>query len=962
MEECRFMKRLTLSLFGSLECFIDGQPFTGFRYDKVRALLALLATDAERPYRRDELAGLLWPDSPEEAARASLRQAIAILRDCLNDPQSPQPCLTVSRESIQWNSSADADVDVNTFNRLLQACARHPHRRPKDCKPCARWRSEALRLYRGDLLQGFFLPDSDVFEDWVITRREYLRRQATTASHALAEYHERRGEYGLAEEIVRRHLELELWDEESHRQLMRLLYLSDKRSQALAQYEQCRQVLSTELGVEPEPATISLFEQIRSGETPEPAIRASVSLPAERPHNLPPTITPFFGRDQELSRLAECFDNPNLRLISLIGAGGFGKTRLALQSATEQLDNFRDGVFFVPLDELSTDEGGAFAIANMLGINLAGQEEPLQQLVAYLADKELLLVLDSYEHLLPETNMLVKIIRGAPRVSILVTSRQKLNLRGELAINVNGLSLPESARNQAGEESEALALFAACGARARHGFELEESDRPYAAQICRMLDGMPLAIELAAAWLSMLSCRDLAEEIQQGAHILSGTLRDLPERQHSLRAIFDYTWDSLDPEEAALFRRLAVFRGGFDRQAAERVTGSSLLTLKSLLDKSLVRRNFRQGYEMHELARQYSGERMEEAGETEATRRKHLAYYLHLMETLSPRLETKEGPALLARLEDDHDNLRAAFDWALASGNLLECVRLAIAIYRMWYWHNHAAEAHRRLEALLAAVQAAGEQIPPELVAKVVYRAGVFASLVGEFDLAQRRLEEALHLNQQIGDRGEQAYALNSLGTIYYERNDFDQARRMFEEALAIDREFGMFEKLSVPLSNLAEVARVQGDYGAAQVYLEECLAIDRKAGNLAEVGIDLENLAALYRVQGNLVDARRNYLHSLELRQQVGSPEGIATCLEGLAMVAMLSEARAESGARLYGAAEALRKSIGMPLWESYKAEHLYFLESGQRAIGIEAWERAIEEGRQLGVEDAIRLARETK
>ncbi|RPI32888.1 MAG: hypothetical protein EHM70_07710 [Chloroflexota bacterium] len=920
------MKRLAISLFGSLECFLDGQPLTSFRYDKVRALLALLAADAERPYRRDELAGLLWPDSPEEAARASLRQALAILRDCLSDPKSLQPCLSITREAIQWNPSAGADVDVNTFTRLLQACARHPHRRPKDCKPCARRRTEALRLYRGDLLQGFFLPDSDVFEDWLITRRENLRRQATSAGHALAEFHERRGEYGLAEEVVRRLLALEPWDEESHRQLIRLLYLSDKRSQALEQYEQCRRVLSAELGVEPEPATTSLFEQIRSGETPEPVLRASISLPAERPHNLPPTITTFYGRDQELARLAECLDDPHQRLVSLIGPGGIGKTRLVLQAATEQLDNFADGVFFVPLDEVSTQEQGVFAIASTLGITLTGQDEPLQLLVSYLADKELLLVLDSYEHLLPETDLLVKIMRGSPRVILFVTSRQRLNLRGELVINVSGLSLPGSAEGEAGEESDALALFAACGARVRSSFMLDENDRPYAEQICRMLDGMPLAIELAAAWLSMLSCQELAEEIKQDANLLSGALAGLPERQHSLRAIFDYTWDSLDPQESALFRRLAVFRGGFDRHAAEHVTGGSLTTLKSLLDKSLIRRNFRQGYEMHELARQYSGERLEEAGETAATRRQHLDYYLRLMEDLSPKLETKVGPALLGRLEDDHDNLRAAFDWAIASRNLLEGLRLAVAMFRVWYWHNHAIEAHRRLETLLAAVQTAGGQFPTGLVAMVFFRAGVFASLVGEIDLAQRRLEEALALSQQIGDRSLQASSLNSLGAIYYERNDYDLARAMFEEALAIHREFGTIEHLAVPLSNLAEVARVQGDYGAAQAYLEESVAIDRQLGNIGGTGIDLENLGALYRVQGNLAEARRCYLHSLELRQQIGGPEGIATCLEGLAMIAMLSEAAAEAGARLYGAAEALRKSVGMPLLESYITVHQHF------------------------------------
>jgi len=437
-------KKLVISLFGNLEVLVDGQPLAGFRYDKVRALLALLATEAERPHRRDELAGLLWPDSPQESARASLRQALASLRAGLQAAEDPsQPYLLVTRESIQWNASAEADVDVIAFNRLLQACTRHSHRRLKDCKPCARWRAEALQRYRGDLLQGFFLPDSDVFEDWTLSRREHLRRQAVAATHALTEYYERRGEYSLAEQGLLRQLELEPWNEETHRQLMRVFYLSQQRSRALAQYQQCRQVLADELGVEPEPDTTRLFEQIRAGETPDPVIRAFISLPAERPNNLPPTITPLLGREQELAQIADLFDQPHTRLISLVGPGGIGKTRLALQAATEQLDNFADGFFFVPLDELSSCEGVVFTIAHALKINLAGQDEPIKQLVDHLSDNELLLVLDSYDHLLPETELLAKIMRGAVRVYLLVTSRQILNIRGELVIGVNELSLPE---------------------------------------------------------------------------------------------------------------------------------------------------------------------------------------------------------------------------------------------------------------------------------------------------------------------------------------------------------------------------------------------------------------------------------------------------------------------------------------------------------------------------------------
>ncbi len=958
------MKRLSISLLGGFEVYQDDKPLTGFRYDKVRALLALLSLEPGRSFRRDELAGFFWPDSSEETARTNLRQALANLRESLCDAEAKSPCLLVSRESIQWNASAEVDVDVLSFTRLLQACESHSHRRSIDCAPCARRRTEALQLYRGDLLQGFFLPDSASFDEWVTMRRESLRSQAAATFHSLAEYHERRGEYGLAEAVVRRELELEPWDEESHRQLMRLLYLSDKRSQALAQYELCRKMLCEELGVDPEAATTALYQQIRSEEPGTSITRASIALPAERPHNLPPTITPFFGREQELAQIAGAFDQCQARIISLVGPGGIGKTRLALQAATQQLDNFLDGVFFIPLEGLTNIEAAVFSIAHILGLNLAGKGEPLQRLVAQMAGKELLLVLDNYEHLLPETGLLVSMIQGAPKVTLLVTSRQRLNIRGEQVFDVGGLTLPSPSMSlsAAGDASEpaALALLASCAARIRADFNPQADDRACAAEICRMLDGIPLAIELAASWLSVLSCQELAQEIHRNVNILSGALQDLPERQRNLRAIFDRTWESLSPEETVLFRRLAVFHGGFDRQGAEEVACSSLPLLKSLLEKSLIRRNYRQGYEMHELARQYAFERLEAAGEVDATRRKHLDYYVCLMETLAPQLQTEAGPALLERLEDDHDNLRAALDWALASGSLLSGLRLANAMYRLWYWHDHAVEAQRRLEAVLASVYASPETFSTDLIAKANYQAGVFACFVLNWKLAQSRLEEALRLSRETGDRFAQSCALNSLGTVFFENADFEGARRMFEEALAIRKEIGLRKEAAVPLANLAEVARVQGDYAASQTYLEECLVIDQEAGNPGGMSIDLENLGWLRLVQGDLEGARCSCLRSLDLRERLGSREGIAKCLDLLALLAMSRPQGAETGARLYGAAEALRRSTGVPLpEESAMANYRPFLERGREALGEAAWEKAFQEGRLIEPEEAIRLAK---
>jgi predicted ATPase/DNA-binding SARP family transcriptional activator len=953
------MKQLSITLFGDLQVIQGDTPLTGFHYNKVRALLALLVIEPERAYRREELIGLLWPDQPETAARTNLRQALATLRDCLGEAQSDPPCLLASRESIQWNAQAAVAIDVQRFTSLLAECERHSHRQPKDCRPCAERRAEALKLFRGDLLRGFFLPDSEAFDEWLVVRRESLHRQAVDAFHELAEYHERRGEYDLAEALVRRDLELEPWDEASHRRLMRLLYLSERRSQALAQYELCRKALADELGVEPEEATTVLYEQIRSEAAAAPVPRAVLALPAAHPHNLPPTVTPFIGREQELAQIADTFERGRSRIISLVGPGGIGKTRLALQAATQQLDNFQDGVFFILLEGLTKSEEAVYAIARMLDLEITGDTEALPQLISLLSGKELLLVLDSYEHLLPDLTLPLKITGGTPRVSILVTSRQRLNLLGEQVIDVNGLSLAGHNGHEKKGEPDALELFAACASRVRADFVLESINRPYADQICKMLDGIPLAIEMAAAWLNVLTCQELVEEIHRDINIISGTLQGVPERQTSLRGIFDYAWELLSAEEAQLFRRLAVFHGGFSRQAAEEIAGANLLLLKSLVDKTLIRRNFRQGYDMHELAHQYAFERLVEAGEADDLRWRHLDYYVEYMDAVAPRLYTQETAALLVQLEDDQDNLRAALDWALVQRDLLACLRLVVAANRFWLMRYHAIEADRYMQTVMVAVRASGESFPLQLLARAYHRAGLLAYTVRDFERVRPLMEEAICLARQAGDLEELANAQFSLGAAFYNHCDFENAQHLLEEVLAYRRTQGKRDYMGSALVVLGMIAQTRRDFATAQVYIDESLAIQRALGNVQGECMGVICIAWQHLLQQDLPSALRTFQQALGLAQQIQSLTYTANCLNGIAMVSLASEGKAETGARLFGAAGVIFELAGVVLMEGPDGiEDTPFLEQGRRALGDAAWEAAVEAGCRMGQEEAIRLA----
>jgi DNA-binding SARP family transcriptional activator len=543
------MTALSLSFLGSVQATLNGEALAGFRYDKVLALLAFLAVEEDRPHRRESLVGLLWPDLPEEAAKANLRQALATLRSVIGDRSADPPFLLISRDSVQWHSAAGAWVDVTAFTHLIQASSRHLHRHAGHCRACAQRYAQAAELYGGGFLAHFFLPDSAPFEEWAALKREVLQRQALEALSYLVSYYERRGEYATAEAYVRRQLALEPWHESAHRHLMRLLMLNNQRSQALAHYEQCCRILAEELGVDPAAETTALYEQIRDESQEIIADVTRLALPAERAHNLPPPPTPFVGREQELAGIAALLDDPACRLLTLVGAGGIGKTRLALQAATEQLDAFADGVYFVPLAAVPSADLAIAAIGEAIGSPFTGQGSLKAQLLHSLRGKEMLLVLDNFEHLLESAGLLAEILAAATGVSLLVTSRERLGLHGEWLFEVQGLPYPAEGLPAIDgwteadyEHYSAMYLFLKSASRLQPDLKLDEREFRWVARICQLVEGMPLAIELAAAWIRVLSCAEIAGQIEQGIHFLATSLRDLPPRHRSLHAVFDHSW------------------------------------------------------------------------------------------------------------------------------------------------------------------------------------------------------------------------------------------------------------------------------------------------------------------------------------------------------------------------------------------------------------------------------------
>ncbi|MHB1319642.1 MAG: BTAD domain-containing putative transcriptional regulator, partial [Anaerolineae bacterium] len=651
------MAHLSLGVLGPLQVLIDDVPVTALESDKVRALLVYLAVEAHRPHRRESLVGLLWPDCPEQVARHNLRQALLNLRQAIGDHTARPPYLLISRDTIQFNRDSDFTLDLAQFNTILHAAEEDRGRGTGDGSIRAARLEEMIKLYRGGFLQDFFLEDSAEFEDWVLVQRESLHQHALNACSTLASYYEQHGDFQAARRHASRQLELDPWREEAHCQMMRALALDGQRSAALAQYETCRRVLAEELGVEPSTQTCELYEQVRAG-TLETKHESPASIPTASIHNLPVSLTSFHGREQELIELERLIANSECRCISLVGQGGTGKTRLALQAAQQHRADSTHGVAFVPLAAVSSVEGAIPAISGAIHLDFYGPGDPRVQLLNYLRDKQMLLILDNVEQLLGEgppeaaiVGLMLEILQHAPGVKLLVTSREALNLQGEWVFEVGGLAFPRAEQEEHADEYAAVALFMQRARRASPGLAFGEADRAGMADICRLVEGMPLAIELAAAWSRVLSPAEIAQEIRGSLDILSASVRDLPERHRSMRVVFDRSWQRLSAREQQVLSQLSVFRGGFSRQAAEQVAGASLPVLSTLVNRTLLRRTAAGRYELHELVRQYCASHLAADPQAHAAAQKrHFDCFLALAEAAEQELKGRNQLEWLVRL------------------------------------------------------------------------------------------------------------------------------------------------------------------------------------------------------------------------------------------------------------------------------------------------------------------------
>jgi predicted ATPase/DNA-binding SARP family transcriptional activator len=965
---------------------------SNWRLRKARSLVKLLALAPSHRLHREEVTDLLWPDLEPGAAGNNLRYALHVARRALADvAPGGRGYLQLQGDLLVLCPDGPLRIDVEIFEAAAAAA-----RGTQDPSAyCA-----AIERYTGDLL-----PE-DRYEDWAAERRESLRQLYVGLLLELAQLHEARGESEPAIDALRRVIAGEPAHEEAHVALVRLYAERGQHHRALRQYQQLREALRRELDTEPDPASERLYQEIRALQLPAIGMRIPAgplaSAPAGQRHNLPAFLTSFIGREREIAEIKRLL--LQVRLLTLTGAGGCGKTRLALQVAGELEREYPDGVWVVELAALSDPSLVPQAVASGLGLG----EAPGQPLTATIAEslrcKQLLLVLDNCEHLVEACATLADALLGAcPNLRVLATSRQPLGLVGEAVWPVPPLSLPAVGRLPPTEhlvESEAIRLFLERARLTRPDFALTSQNATAVAQVCQRLDGMPLAIELAAARVKLLSAEQIAARLDDRFRLLSGGSRTAP-RHQTLRAAMDWSYALLSQAERTLFNRLAVFAGGWTIEAAETVNDGDVLDLlSSLVDKSLVLAEpDRTGvgrYRLLETLRQYGRERLANSGEAEQIQRRHTAFVVTLAEQAETELLGPEQAAWLVRLEREQENVRAALASARVRGDAEAALRLAGALWFFWLQRGYWSEGRDRLEEALALARDAGCS---KERAKALCGAGTLAWLQDDYGAARSRLEESVALWRQLGNRRGLALALYYLGHAALMSGDYPAARSCYEQSLPIFQEEGDTWGLSQPLEGLGRVALQEGDYTAARARLEESLAIRREIGDNWQIALalnalgdvarcqgddelatalyeeslalfreldsrggmasSLHNLGYVAHGQGDERRARALFGESLALFRELGDRRGIAEALAGLAGVATAT-GQPERAARLFGAAEALLAAIGVQLWPSNRADYDRDLAAARGRLDEASFMAAWAQGRAMSIDRAVGCALE--
>lgn len=865
------MTQLQLYLFGTPR-FIQDAIEVSFRRRKALALIAFLAMK-KQPQNRDKLCAMFWSDFDTDRARNNLRRELSLLNSTFD-----RAILGADRTQIWLDSETDLWLDVSDYWAKVRTVNSRSHElNPSNIIVL----EEAVTLYQDDFMAGFGLSDSPQFDEWQYFETENLRRSLASNLRLLIRACTEQQDYERAIDYSHRWLAIDPLHEPAQRQLMQLLAWSGQFSSALHQYEICVDLLEQELGVSPDDQTCSLYEAIRNRKISHPAINEDQQPIAKTPHNLPAQVTPFIGRQREIKALGQLLSDNQTRLTTILGPGGMGKTRLAIETASHYIGNFEQGVYMVDLAPLSDSERIVHAIADGVGFDIQSDDrDPKQQVLDYLQPKKMLLIVDNCEHLLSGIDILSDILSHASDIEIIATSREKLNLLGETILNLDGLDFK---RANDITNSDAGILFIHTAQRVRPSFILQSNEVDALFQICNITYGMPLAIMLSATWTATLTPSEILEEMQNSLTFLETDMRDIPQRHRSIQAVMDSTWACLSQDEQQILMTCSVFRGGFTREALQQIIGATLRQQASLTNKALLNRDPDTGrYRIHELLRQYAQKHLEASDYQHDSHDKHAMYYLTWLSNLEGDIKGRRQVEALNEFEADFENIRLAWEWGIATQNY-SAVDLALhSVYHFFEIRTRQQEGEEWMTDAYNGLESFVDPNDQLIRYRIDLRRLKFSfQLNHQPEDIVERLDKYLAIMQSEQNHSELGHCWNLI-SFRHERMDgrIQDVLDTTKKSLSHFRKSGDSYFIGDILHSLGHTLCDLGQVEEGMADLQEAIRLSREIGNLNIVLWSLVHLGH-YTLYKNLAQIEKYLAEAIDISNQLDSQWGrdIAYC-----------------------------------------------------------------------------------